>query len=325
MSLTVTPPGEALKLESPMSTPLVVIAKEPDDSQINALLKHIEAGGTVLWVVRTADPSPGLGTLLGKHPQIEAVAPSDYVMLGQIAFDHPLFAPMAAPQFNDFTQILFREYRRLTGLSGEDLNIVAKFENGDPAVIERRVGQGQVVVFASGWNPADSYLARSWKFVLIVNALVDGRRARLSDRTFFVVNEPVPIRERETRAGELAVLKPDQTKVLLPAAAKTFGETGQPGVYAIQSGEQSESIAVNLDPNESKTSPLAPEALRQYGARRVNSNAVEENAEQKRQLRDAQLESRQKLWQWLVVAAFGMAVAETWLAGRITKQTRTLA
>jgi hypothetical protein len=38
-----------------------------------------------------------------------------------------------------------------------------------------------------------------------------------------------------------------------------------------------------------------------------------------------QLESRQKLWQWLVVAAFGMVVAETWLAGRITKQTRTSA
>jgi hypothetical protein len=159
----------------------------------------------------------------------------------------------------------------------------------------------------------------------MINGLVDGRRARLADRTFFAVNEPVPIRERETRASELAVVKPDQTKVLVPATAKTFVATDLPGVYAIQIGDQTESIAVNLDPNESKTSSLAPEALRQYGARLVNSNAVVENEDQRRQLRDVQLESRQKLWQWLVVAAFGMVVAETWLAGRITKQTRTSA
>jgi hypothetical protein len=32
-----------------------------------------------------------------------------------------------------------------------------------------------------------------------------------------------------------------------------------------------------------------------------------------------QLESRQKFWQWLIVAALGLVVAETWLAGRATK------
>jgi hypothetical protein len=327
MTLKVALPGDSLRLETPATTPLVVVAKEPTADQLAAIEKHVDKGGTALWVVQSAEPSQGLGRLLGsENVQLAEAALNDneYAMLGQIAFDHPLFAPMAAPQFNDFTQIYFRRYRRLTGL-GSDANIVAKFENGDPAVIERRVGQGQVVVFTSGWNPADSWLARSWKFVLIVNALIDGRRARLSDRTFFVINEPVPIRDRETRAGELAGVKPDRTKVLVPTDSKTFADTSQPGVYAIQVGDQSESIAVNLDPNESKTSPLAPEALRQYGARLVNSNAVVENEEQRRQLRDVQLESRQKLWQWLIVAAFGMAVAETWLAGRITKQTRTSA
>jgi hypothetical protein len=36
-------------------------------------------------------------------------------------------------------------------------------------------------------------------------------------------------------------------------------------------------------------------------------------------LQDVQIESRQKFWQWLIVAALGILVAETWLAGRATK------
>ena len=33
-------------------------------------------------------------------------------------------------------------------------------------------------------------------------------------------------------------------------------------------------------------------------------------------LHDVELESRQKLWKWLIVAAVGFLIAETWLAGR---------
>ena len=32
-------------------------------------------------------------------------------MLGEIKFDHPLFAPLAGAQFNDFTKIHFWKHR----------------------------------------------------------------------------------------------------------------------------------------------------------------------------------------------------------------------
>ena len=35
-----------------------------------------------------------------------------------------------------------------------------------------------------------------------------------------------------------------------------------------------------------------------------------------RQLRDQELESRQKLWRWLLVGALGLVILETWWAGR---------
>jgi hypothetical protein len=38
-------------------------------------------------------------------------------------------------------------------------------------------------------------------------------------------------------------------------------------------------------------------------------------------MHNAELEGRQKLWRWLVVAAIGVLIVETWVAGR-QKQPR---
>ena len=42
--------------------------------------------------------------------------------------------------------------------------------------------------------------------------------------------------------------------------------------------------------------------------------------EQKRRLHNAELENQQKLWRWLIVAALGILLAETWLAGWLTRR-----
>ncbi|MEX0641165.1 MAG: hypothetical protein WD468_00610, partial [Pirellulales bacterium] len=226
-------------------------------------------------------------------------------------------------------------YRKLNQDQLGDATIVARFENGDPALVEKRLGKGQVYFLASGWQPSDSQLARSWKFVLLVSVLVEGRRAGQSDRVYYVVDEPVPMGEDVEFAGVRAINKPDGEKVVLAADAREFRGADQPGLYSIESSSRvspahdvasfaenglQETFAVNLDPAESRTNSLAVETLEQLGCRLVSRAAVAENRERDEQLRDVQLESRQKLWQWLVVAALGVLVAETWLAGRVTRQ-----
>ena len=77
---------------------------------------------------------------------------------------------------------------------------------------------------------------------------------------------------------------------------------------------------MNLDPLESRTSAVGAETLEQFGCRLVGATAVAEHQQRRQYLHDVQLESRQKLWQWLILAALGLVVTETWLAGRATKQ-----
>jgi hypothetical protein len=76
---------------------------------------------------------------------------------------------------------------------------------------------------------------------------------------------------------------------------------------------------VNLDPAESKTSPMAVETLEQYGCRLSNPSRSRVDREQLRQMHNAELEGRQKLWRWLILAALGVLIVETWLAGRLQR------
>ena len=43
-------------------------------------------------------------------------------------------------------------------------------------------------------------------------------------------------------------------------------------------------------------------------------------ADRARQLQNQELEGRQKLWRWLIVAAVGLLVFETLLAGRLARE-----
>src|SRR5207249_11836288 len=112
----------------------------------------------------------------------------------------------------------------------------------------------------------------------------------------------------------LVVHRPSGGMVTLSPGTTSFAETDQPGVYTIDTPDGTRSFAVNLDPAESKTSPLHAETLEQFGCRLVNPARKLVDREQLRQMHNAELEGRQKLWRWLILAAIGVLIAETWLA-----------
>ncbi len=164
---------------------------------------------------------------------IEEATVSRDVMLGEIAFDHPLFSPLAAAQFNDFTKIHFWKYRRLDPKSLGEARVLARFENGDAAVVEKAMGKGRLVVMTSGWQPVDSQLARSSKFVPLMAALLEGRDVRPLDATSYVVHDRVPLPVDEKAVAALIVHKPDGTIVKIAPDGEFFAETDQPGVFTV--------------------------------------------------------------------------------------------
>ena len=153
-------PGEA------DAAALFVVADALSEATAMALREQARQGKTVLFAPVNVAAAAMLGNLLGQEriPVAEGVV-RNYAMLGEIDFRHPLFAPFADVRFSDFTKIHFWKYRRFETTAMPDARVVAKFDNGDAAIVEVPVGKGRVIVFASGWQPEDSQLVLSTKFV----------------------------------------------------------------------------------------------------------------------------------------------------------------
>jgi sirohydrochlorin ferrochelatase len=316
------PPQSVLALESERSLPLVILATETTPENVRALQNYARAGGTLLYVVTSPGPAKTLAALAeaDTSPQeVEEATVSRDVMLGEISFDHPLFAPLAGAQFNDFTKIHFWKYRRINAHALGDARVLARFENGDAAVLEKPLGKGRLVVLTSGWQPADSQLARSSKFVPLMSALLESRTARPVDAANHIVNDRVPLPVSDDSTKGLVIHKPDGAAITAEPPSPFFADTDEPGVYTIDTPAGARSFAVNLDPLESKTAPLHVETLEQLGCRLANHARERVDQAYVQQLQNMELENRQKLWRSLILAAIGVLIVETWLAGRKTE------
>ena len=199
--------------------------------------------------------------------------------------------------------------------------VVARFDNGEPAVLERGLDKGRVFALTSGWHPEDSQLALSSKFVPMIGALIEMacgdneaiESATIHQQVFLPVN---------VNGDPMFVTPPDGQEVRIAADLSSFSETNHPGIYRVKSGSTESRFAVNLWLTESNTTPLNLEQLEQRGVRFGADLTRTERIDRERQQRDTELENRQKVWRWLIVAALATLILETWCAGRADRQIR---
>ncbi len=318
----VSPAGPPLAASQRELRLVVVDAALPAD-HLAALRQYVTAGGTALFVLKDNAPAASLSALLGADDMVcEEAALEDYAMLEEIDFSHPLFADFADPRFNDFTKIHFWKHRQLNFGQKLKLKTLARFDNGAPALCEQSLQRGAVFVLASGWHPSDSQLALSSKFVPLLEGLIqDSAGAELTWRDL-EIGDSLPPLAAKRQSGEKdepiewMLRKPDGSQRKLGDASAASVRLDQPGVYTLTSANGERRFAVNLDAAESQTSPLDLDQLRQRGVRLAEQETKSERLERRRQMRDVELESRQKLWRWLIVVGLVAIMAETILASR---------
>src|SRR5262249_44953411 len=160
----------------------------------------------------------------------------------------PFFAVFSNPRYNDFTKIHFWKQRSVKFKAEHDTAVLARFDNGDPWLLERTTGKGKVWAFTSGWQPDDSQLAVSSKFVPLVGGLLDAACGTVRNLSGIVVGAPVAF---PAQSPPSVVTAPDGRSIAATAGDMQFRETANPGVYQAGSGDDAWAFAVNLDPRES--------------------------------------------------------------------------
>lgn len=295
----------------------LAIAAELQKSHLDGLRLFLQAGGNAVIVAPAPDDVAVLRELIGSEKIDIADAPvEEYAMLGWIDFQHPVFAPFADPRFSDFTKIHFWNYRKITCDEVPDAKIVARFDTQDPALVDFPVAAGRVMLFASGWSPSDSQLALSSKFVPLMNRLLDWSSDQTQQTQYFV-GDTIPVHFTQEEEKIEVTLPGGKTQAV--SSGKAFAATNEVGVYGFAAGDSQWSVAVNLPPAESDTTPMAFEDLESLGVKLQADQQRQSPAQaeaERRQLLAGELESKQKLWRWLVAAALLVLAWESWLAHR---------
>lgn len=225
-----------------------------------------------------------------------------FQLLEQIDMNHPVFSTFADPKYNDFTKVRFWKHRRIDHLDTKSWRVLAYFDDGAPAIIERSLGKGSITIMASGWQPRESQLALSSKFVPLIGSMFDYGNPPKTNPDFFCGDiAPWLI---DSKTNELIAKQPQSNSGIL--------ET--PGFYPSHSEESF--IAVNVPKMEGLTDPIDLDEFARFGIsidQRSEKDLRKQQEAQVHQLAE-QLEANQRGWWWILLSVVLFAGLETLLS-----------
>jgi hypothetical protein len=313
------------------SAQLIIITDAVKPESIELLRRQLQGGNMILLAMKSANISATLAGLAGlENIKADEANVQDYTMLSQIEFEHPLLAVFSEPRFRDFSKIHFWNYRRVYIDDMPDAHILARFDNNDPALFELPVGKGTLLVLTSGWQPSDSQLALSSKFVPLFYSLLEYQSAFDSRQLQYYVGDDIRIPQAiVSQKKELTIRSPDGSQTRLEPEQQIYKQAKMPGIYRIETSDSKSNqlFAVNLPLRESRTAALSLDELEQYGNAFGNSptaSAVVQNKLSKKFSSLTEMENSQKLWRWLFALIFAVLMIETLLAGVATRPAKAV-
>jgi hypothetical protein len=242
-----------------------------------------------------------------------------------------MFELFAAAHSGDFSTARIFRYRAIS-VSG-DSGVIARMDDGAPAVTERAVGRGKVVLWATSLDEYWTDLPLQPVFLPFIHEAAK-YAARYSDsRPFFIAGEALDLsRHGELTATfqgsgtvpeELVLESPSGKKTrLTPAGATHLAELSERGFYelrglstAVGSGRP---IAVNVDLGESDLAHFDPKEL--VAAVTAPPMTVAAAAGLGSGT-PSDMERRQTIWWYLLVAALLFVAGEVVLANRLSRTT----
>lgn len=310
---------------------VVFVADVPDlgRDQAEALGEFVAAGGGLVFCVGERTDAAAinshfhdrdgrsllaarLGAAVGAADAATTTTDAAGWTLAADVADHPATRCLAALPPALLREVRVQRYVRLEPLSGT--RVLLSLENGDPLIVEREVGRGRVILWATSANRGWTNFPINPAFVMLAQQLVTHVTGRGTDSTA-LVGERLAFRVPEAAI----VTGPDGRELPVERTADRQGQPEavvvprEPGVLTVsEAGSTVGLAAVNVDDGESDVTVMRGRGLRAaaatLGARMIDvEDDIRGSAERRRGGRE--------LWRWALVALLGLLVAESLLAG----------
>jgi hypothetical protein len=311
------------------------------DSVAAKLVAFVEGGGGLMMALgsRASWPSSRAAWLPAAiGPPVDRTRGAAARLSG-MDYGHAIFEPFRAPRSGDFSTARFYSYRGLS--AAKDASVLARFDTGEPALVERAAGRGRVIVFAStldlGWND----LALKPMFLPFVHQLGRHLSGFKEQPAWLTIGQVLDIDAAEIAAGATsgsaaraaagrAILTPsgqrrDLTTAAAPgstaaAAALELTEQGFYEIRGVVGREAGPAIvaASNVNLAESNLDRMDPKEL----VAAVTGNGTTGSTSGQDVLPDEAQELAQRAWWYLLFAGILLLIAETALAHRYSRATR---
>ncbi len=252
----------------------------------------------------------------------DAIGKETFQVVASVDYRHPIFMPFSNPNHGDFAKGRF--YRFYQSAPVSDATVLASFDDGNPAIVEKIYGNGRVLCYTSSidreWNDLPihgvylPFLHETIKYLALKQA------GQIPD---YRVGDGIEYSGTQESAGkEVAVFDPDrkESRFKLNEQGNLFYENSEnPGIYSVhKSGEKPQYFVVNVDTVESDLTPRNPEELTSMliGTTETDRTPTELTDEVIKKY-EKDVERNQSLSTYLLLAVFALAITEMFLANRI--------
>ncbi len=279
------------------------------------------------WGTDSNDLLPGVpGTVVDRTGRGGALAELD--------FSHPVLELFKAPRSGNLTTARFFRYRAITmkpepagdkeGEQAPSRRVISRFDDGAVAMAERRIGSGNVLLWASTLDNYWNDLALKPVYLPFVHEIVRHLATYEQPANFFTIGNVVDPGHL-LRASGLGLQTGTGAMILTPMGQRieqsgtpTPVQLEQPGFYEVHGRSNQAgtvSIAANLDTTESDLSVLDTQELN--AALSGRPGTVNPASADAATLTPEDQERRQNFWWYLLMAGIALLGAETAISNRM--------
>jgi hypothetical protein len=200
--------------------------------------------------------------------------------------------------------------------------VLARFDAGAPAVIERRVGAGRVLLWASTLDQSWTDLPVRSVFLPVVHRAAIHLVAYVPSQPWATVGQILDTSLAGAHKGQSVptiVLTPGGKRLPINGEGSEVIELAEQGFYELRGDANPNDMAVvasNVDPAEADLTPMDPQDIVAASTGEAPSDGVQNTgAPQTPETR----ERSQRLWWYLLLLGAALLGAETLVSNRFTK------
>jgi len=198
-----------------------------------------------------------------------------------------------------------------------DSRVVAKLTDGAPALLEKRVGEGRVLVFTSTLDNLANDFPLHPSFVPFVEQTAQYLGGVEDGSMNYTVDSFLDLRQTAGRAASVEVLNPDGKRALSLQDATTAQtiKLDRSGFWEVRRGSgRQDVVAANVDRRESDLTLIPKESLDLWQGKDTADPKSQDPAQS-----PAKTETETKpssFWKYVLIAALVAALTESFVAGR---------